>query len=51
MPKPDRARPERCFTVFGRNGVMPGRTGSENTGKVSWKREGALREFWPGTPL
>ncbi|HAA0767564.1 TPA_asm: hypothetical protein GDL48_24330 [Salmonella enterica] len=21
--KPDRARLERCFTVFGRNGVMP----------------------------
>lgn len=25
---------------------MPGRAGSEFTGKVSWKREGALREFY-----
>ncbi|EAB2922988.1 hypothetical protein DA897_20070 [Salmonella enterica] len=32
MPKPDRARPERCFTVFGRIGVMPGQTGSNLKG-------------------
>ena len=43
-------RPEGCFTVFGRNGVMPGQPGSGQK-EEEGRRRGALREFWPDTPL
>lgn len=36
-------RPEGCFTVFGRNGVMPGQTGLNQKREGSKEGKDALR--------
>lgn len=39
------ARAEDFFRVFGRIGVMPGQTGSNQKGEGSREEEDVLREF------
>ncbi|QGV92456.1 hypothetical protein F7P07_28280 (plasmid) [Klebsiella pneumoniae] len=47
--KPVMTRVDGCFTVFGRIGVMPGKTGSNQKRKEAEKGD-ALREFLPVHP-
>ncbi|ECC3553948.1 hypothetical protein AU825_17055 [Salmonella enterica subsp. salamae] len=49
--KPVMTRVEGRFTVFGRNGVMPGQTGSEQKDKGTGRGRVHYVNSDPGTPL